>query len=73
MMSAEQIILSVVGTLVSIIGFFSIRTLKQIDENQSRLSEKLDSGLGEAFERLRDVEIAQARLEAEHRLNHGFK
>lgn len=54
--------MTAVGSLLSLVGFLSVRTLKQIDENQARLSTKLDEGLGEAFERLRAVELNIAGL-----------
>jgi len=55
--------------MVSVIGFFAIRTLKTIDSNQEKLAERLDKGLGEAFERLRAVEIDLSEVKAEHRLS----
>ncbi|NTU68913.1 MAG: hypothetical protein HGB02_08550 [Chlorobiaceae bacterium] len=69
-METNQVIIAVLGTMASVIGFFSIRTLKQVDENQAKLSTKLDEGLGEAFERLRSVELDLTGLKAEHKINH---
>lgn len=62
------------GTLmVSAIGFFAIHTLQKIDSNQDRLAERIDKGLGEAFERLRAVEIDLTKVKAEHRLSQSDK
>jgi len=61
--------MAVGASMVSVIGFFAIRTLKTIDSNQEKLAERLDKGLGEAFERLRAVEIDLSEVKAEHRLS----
>jgi len=64
-----QVSMAVGASMVSVIGFFAIRTLKTIDSNQEKLAERLDKGLGEAFERLRAVEIDLSEVKAEHRLS----
>jgi len=64
-----QVSMAIGAFMVSAIGFFAIRTLKTIDSNQEKLAERLDKGLGEAFERLRAVEIDLTEVRAEHRLS----
>ncbi len=64
-----QISMAIGAFMVSAIGFFAIHTLQKIDSNQEKLAERLDKGLGEAFERLRAVEIDLTEVKAEHRLS----
>lgn len=74
-MTTDQIIALIVGTgltvLLGIIGYLVIRTLTLLDQNQTKLSERLDEGLGEAFTRIRSVELGLTGLKAEHKINHG--
>lgn len=64
-----QATMAVGALMASAIGFFAIHTMQKIDDNQEKLAERLDKGLGEAFDRLRAVEIDLTEVKAEHRLS----
>ena len=73
-MGVEQIVAMLIGvgltTMLSVLGFLAIRTLTLIDQNQIKLSERLDEGLDEAFTRIRSVELDLHGLKTEHKINH---
>lgn len=56
-MDMVQMLTVITTVLFSIVSFFLVRTLRQIDRNQQEL-----------FNRLREVEISLAKLMAEHNL-----
>lgn len=63
----------VLSAFGSILAFFMIRSLKQIDENQRLLGESLKEGLNEAFTRISNIEKEHEKIKAFHFINHGHE
>jgi hypothetical protein len=74
---SESVALWSAGITFAIIGFFFVRTLTGIDNNQSLLADSLKEGLAEsrenfkeAFQRIGNLEIENAAIKAAHEINH---
>jgi hypothetical protein len=57
-----------VGTLFCIVGWFAIRTLKQIDRNQTTLSEGLESFKMDIYHRVNSLANEFNELKGEHNM-----
>jgi hypothetical protein len=66
-----SITLWIFTTFGGILAFFLVKTLKEIDHNQSLLSDTLKEGLKEAFSRISSLEKDNERIKVFHHINHG--
>ncbi len=66
-----MIVVSFVALLISIIGFFSVRALKQIDNSQNLLAAKLDADIKEVNTRVSNLERQFFILRGEHNIEIG--